>query len=307
MKMNKMKKLISSLLIATMALTIITAEGAAVYAAPKIQSNVSSTAVSANLSTRSLPTSLSTLSGGESYYFNLSSTTSNKLKTGWLYIKAPGESSYTCQYKYTANGFFRYTSYKYKVPSTSGKLSYYWQVKFQDTGKTESYKINTLKVVGSGNSSSSNNSSGTSYSRETVQITKNGQVVDSFGGVNALYKKGVGNSDTDTTYSCAALVKRYYSKNYGVSVYNLLRNRTPQANKGSFARTYSPQPGDIVYHTNSSGGGHWMILKSVNSDGTYTVFEQNYKWAKSGNTYAYKNRRVSSSNVSNLKFFRYSK
>lgn len=147
----------------------------------------------------------------------------------------------------------------------------------------------------------------TSYSQSTVKITTSGQIVDTFNGVNAIYIPGTGNSDTSTTYSCAALVSRYYSQNYGITVSNMFRDRTPYASKGSFTRTYSPKAGDVVYHTNSSGGGHWMILKSVNSDGTYTVFEQNYKWKSGGSTYTYKNRRISSSNVSNLKFFRYNK
>ena len=150
------------------------------------------------------------------------------------------------------------------------------------------------------------------YTESKVKVTKTGQVVDTFNGVSAKYIPGLYNSDTGT-YCCAQYVKNYYKKIYGISVSNLTTGKTPLANKGKFQKTTSPKAGDIVYHTNSKGSGHWMILKSVNSDGTYTVIEQNSKYKSGSSTYAYKNRHISSNGkngshkVSNLKFFRYVK
>ena len=43
-----------------------------------------------------------------------------------------------------------------------------------------------------------------------VTITKEMQVVDSFHGVDAVYHPNAADG-TDTTYSCAAYVKRYYN------------------------------------------------------------------------------------------------
>ena len=42
-----------------------------------------------------------------------------------------------------------------------------------------------------------------------VEVKKTGQVVDEFQGVNAVYRPGKWDGD-DKTYSCAALIKKYY-------------------------------------------------------------------------------------------------
>lgn len=85
----------------------------------------------------------------------------------------------------------------------------------------------------------------------------------------------------------------------------MFTGRTPSASSGSFYRTTSPAEGDIGYQTNSRGSGHWFIIKAVNSDGTYTVIEQNWKWKSGGRNYCYKNRRVSNS-TKGFKVFRWS-
>ena len=140
----------------------------------------------------------------------------------------------------------------------------------------------------------------------SVKITTSGQVVDSFMGVQAKYIPGTGNSNTGD-YCCAAYVKKFYSAVYGVDVWNLTTGQTPSAGSGSFSVTSSPEPGDIGYQTNSSGSGHWFIIKEVNSNGTYSVIEQNWKWASGGATYCYVNRNVSYSSTSGFKVFRWSK
>ncbi len=142
-------------------------------------------------------------------------------------------------------------------------------------------------------------------SQKRVKITKNGQVVDAFNKVQAKYKKGVGNTNTGP-YSCAGYVKSYYSKVYGVTVNNLMKGRTPKASKGSFEVTSKPEVGDIGYQKNSSGGGHWFIIKKVNGNGTYTIIEQNWKWRNGGSTYCYVNRQVSKK-TSGFKVYRWSK
>lgn len=145
-------------------------------------------------------------------------------------------------------------------------------------------------------------SSGTNYTKQTICITSNGQTVDTFHGVAAKYITGY--SDVGT-YSCARYVSNYYRSVYGITVANMFTGRTPSASSGSFYRTTSPAEGDIGYQTNSRGSGHWFIIKAVNSDGTYTVIEQNWKWKSGGRTYCYKNRRVSNS-TKGFKVFRWS-
>jgi len=139
----------------------------------------------------------------------------------------------------------------------------------------------------------------------SVAIRSYGQVVDTFNGVPAKYIPGTGNSNTGA-YSCAGYVKSYYQTVYGVEVHNLLTSRTPQSSTSgaSFRRVTSGfQPGDIVYHTNSSGSGHWAIAKAV--DGSQiTLIEQNWKWRSGGVTYASVDRAVTYGSTANMKVFR---
>lgn len=125
-------------------------------------------------------------------------------------------------------------------------------------------------------------------SGQNVQITYEGQIVDTFNGVPAKYIPGYKNSD-EGPYSCAAYVKSYYSTIYGVSVSNLKSGRTPlAAEKGySFKQISSGVvTGDIVRMP-----GHWAIVKSV-SGNTLTLIEQNWKWMSNNKTYASVNRTV---------------
>ena len=108
-----------------------------------------------------------------------------------------------------------------------------------------------------------------------VPITQNGQVVDSITmngqTVQALYapRGNVTNYDSDTTYCCAAFVKRFYNLVYGVDVWNLIPGNTPSAGSGYFYKVDSPQPGDIA-----ANSGHWAIVRS-NSNGAVGIIEQN--------------------------------
>lgn len=125
----------------------------------------------------------------------------------------------------------------------------------------------------------------------TIKGTK--FVTDTFRGVKALYRAG-GNDGSNTTYSCAAFVKRYYSQVYNVSVSNLLAGCTPISSKGTIRRVSSPKEGDIVA-TSSGSGNHWAIVKNVNNNGTITLIEQNWKWQQGGKTFARVNRKVKAS------------
>lgn len=148
------------------------------------------------------------------------------------------------------------------------------------------------------------NITATASTTERIKITYDGQVVDSFNGVDAVYKTGTGNTNSGE-YSCAGYVSKYYRQVYNVTVNNLVTGATPNASNGSFSVTSSPEIGDIGYQT-SSGSGHWFIIKEIDGGGTYTIIEQNWKWASNGATYCSKNRKVSSSTVSNFKVFRWS-
>lgn len=142
-------------------------------------------------------------------------------------------------------------------------------------------------------------------SYERVEIKKDGQCVDSLDGVKAVYKKGVGNTNRGS-YCCAGYVTKYYEKVHGITVSNMCQGRTPQTNKKGYTfkevDISSAKKGDICYHQNSKGGGHWMIVKSA-SDNKVTVIEQNWKWQDGSKTMAAKNRTFGVKDYTNVKIF----
>lgn len=126
-----------------------------------------------------------------------------------------------------------------------------------------------------------------------VYISSYGQVVDSinYNGkvVNAVYapRNQVSNYDSDTTFCCAAFVKRFYSTIYGITVNNLYPGNTPNvaSGGGSFYKTSTPQVGDIA-----GSSGHWAIVKAV-SGNTITLIEQNC-WNNTSYTHAQVGRKI---------------
>ncbi len=126
----------------------------------------------------------------------------------------------------------------------------------------------------------------------SVYISNYGQVVNSitYNGVtvNSVYapRNQVSNYDEDTTFCCAAFVKKFYSHVYGIGVNNLYPGRTPNVYSGSgfFYKTSSPAVGDIA-----ASSGHWAIVKEV-SGNTVTLIEQN-AW-NTAYTHATVNRKL---------------
>ena len=133
---------------------------------------------------------------------------------------------------------------------------------------------------------------------QMITITATGQIVDSFNGVDSLYRPGSGDG-SDSTYGCHAYVIRYYQTVYGKTVYNLFHAQTPMAYGDSFVQVTTPQLGDICAQIKSSSN-HWSIVKSV-AGTTVSVIDQNNKWVASGVTYAYKDFTY---DVSEVVFYR---
>lgn len=118
--------------------------------------------------------------------------------------------------------------------------------------------------------------SAASYSEQVVGITKNGQVVDTFQGIDAEY---VTYSSNTGYYSCAGYVSRFYADLFGVSVYNInMTDDKPDVyvygHTAELKAVSNPIPGDIMQNKSYS---HVGIVKSV-SGSEVTLIEQNYKW-----------------------------
>jgi surface antigen len=147
-----LKRIISGMLTLTVALSAFSVSGFA--ASAKIQSNVSVYAVTSNLSQGSLPQAAGTLKTGTTYNFNISATSDNYIKKYELYLRRPGESSFSRVYSLTANNYMRYTSYATSF-STAGTGQYYWTGVYRGSSTVNKYKVNTFTVTSSGNSGNS--------------------------------------------------------------------------------------------------------------------------------------------------------
>lgn len=119
--------------------------------------------------------------------------------------------------------------------------------------------------------------------------------VDSLNGVSALYRSGVSSSTdgTNATYSCAAFIKKYYSKIYGLELNNMYPGAVPNVVNSDdyFVSVKKPKVGDIV-----SLPGHWALVKAVEGNQVILI-EQNYKWSQGGSYFCRINRRIAKSSA----------
>lgn len=134
-----------------------------------------------------------------------------------------------------------------------------------------------------------------------VKITQNMQIIDTFNDVSAYYRPASVETDArDSTYSCAAFAKRYFSNVYGVSLSGLA-SAVPNVSKGSLSEVTSPQAGDLAYWSSMP---HSAIVKSV-SGSTITIIEQNWKYLYHNSWFTQTNRTITKSD-SGVKFYRWS-
>lgn len=118
---------------------------------------------------------------------------------------------------------------------------------------------------------------------------------DSLNGVSAIYRSGVSSSTdgTNATYSCAAFIKKYYSKIYGLELNNMYPGAVPNVVNSDdyFVSVKKPKVGDIV-----SLPGHWALVKAVEGNQVILI-EQNYKWSQGGSYFCRINRRIAKSSA----------
>ena len=125
-----------------------------------------------------------------------------------------------------------------------------------------------------------------------VEITDDEQVVDSFRGVDAIYRYNA--YETELPWNCAGYVRAFYQQIYGVNVTNLFRGQIPNGNKDGqyveFAQVASPKIGDICGEVKENSN-HWTIVRKVMGD-TIVVIEQNYKWVSDDKIYCQIKRKI---------------
>lgn len=145
----------------------------------------------------------------------------------------------------------------------------------------------------------------TASASSQVKITTTCQIVDTLDNVKAYYRPGtVANDATNTTYSCAAFAKRYFSSIYGVTLSNLLQNATPIVSRGKLTKVSTPRKGDLVFWPNINNSCHSAIVKCT-SGSNVILIEQNWKSQSNGSWYTTKERSISQTS-SGVKFYRWS-
>lgn len=127
----KTKKLVSLIMTLVMLCSIITMMPTAAFAAySAIEINIAPNPCYANRSSAPLPDTGSPVQG-DTYYFNLAATTDYKLARAEFYVKAPGETAFTCIYRYEPSGYFRWAYCSYTFAST-GYYEFYVEITTTD-------------------------------------------------------------------------------------------------------------------------------------------------------------------------------
>ena len=140
----------------------------------------------------------------------------------------------------------------------------------------------------------------TTFAYTDIKITKDGQVVDTFAGVDAIYAtlSSYSNVDTNTTYSCAAFLKKYCKQLWGVTISDINTiDAAPTVRLSghtvSLKTVSSPRAGDIMQTKNY---GHVAVVKSISGSNAILI-EQNWSYNQNGYRYARKDRSVAISSV----------
>ncbi|MBR6045924.1 MAG: GBS Bsp-like repeat-containing protein [Ruminococcus sp.] len=109
-----------------------------------------------------------------------------------------------------------------------------------------------------------------------IEITYDGQITDTFLGVDAKYTTYY---EWSGVYSCAYFIGNFYEKFYGTLMYDINNYQgKPKVylpgHTAELRPTNYPLPGDVVQTKTYS---HVAIVKAVEGD-TLTLIEQNWKW-----------------------------
>ena len=144
-------------------------------------------------------------------------------------------------------------------------------------------------------------------STDSLTVKINGVTKTVFNIYNAEKKKANSDGyDGSSVYACAAYPHKFYAEVFGIQIYDLNGpNYEPKvaSGSGSFSKVSTPQIGDIIRSEIST---HWAIVKSVDSNGTVTVIQQNAGYFdKSGNYRAMINTKIAAP-YSYVSFFRWS-
>lgn len=187
----------------------------------------------------------------------------------------------------------------YKVNSGGYKMGWvpYWDCLQKPVSRPVVQPVTRPQTVTTTTATSSQLPAASSV--QVVNTNRQAVTVDTLNGINAVYpgynKYPRGAFNSDTTYSCAAFVKRYYTKIRGFDVDKLNIGLTPRnVSTGKYFTRITDgtvQVGDIIGVKSSRGeNGHWAIAKGKDGD-QVVLIEQNWWYSDTQKTVT-KNRRL---------------
>ena len=271
--MEKIAKRIIALMLAVFvaaAAVTVSPETKAEAASFSYNQNVSSSKVTKSSTSGSMPTAVTSVKGGKSYYFNLQTSDTYYITSAALYVKLPGDSSYTKVYTKTSSSGVHYVAKSYTINNTKGTIYYYWRIDY----KTSSSSSKTTK--------NTSTKSITVSATTTISSTYNSALYSFISNSKWAVGSSWGSSQTPKASSaggkgCYAYVADLVYKVYGAS--------TPRSGT-KFTSTNNIRAGDVLYLETSSGSGHWIYVYG-RSGSTLYALEANYT-NSSGNAVVYK-------------------
>ena len=253
------KKLLAMLLICCMVATV-----AAVSSTTEVEAasftynqNVSSSKVTKSSTSGSMPTAVSSVKGGKSYYFNLQTSNTYYITSAALYVKLPGDSGYTKVYTKSNSNGFRIVAYSYTINNTKGTLYYYWKIDYKtSSSSTKKVKQTSTKSI-------------TVSATKTISSTYNSSL-------NSFLSKSKFKNGASWSSSKTCQVSPYGTKAKGCCayvadlVYTLYGAKTPSSGT-SFTSVSSIRAGDVLKMTDSSGNPHWIYVYGRSGNTLYTA------------------------------------
>ena len=254
------KKMLTMLLICCMVATV-----AAVSSTTEVEAasftynqNVSSSKVTKSSTSGSMPTAVSSLTGGKSYYFNLQTSDKYYITSAALYVKLPGDSDYTKVYTKTSSSGVHYVAKSYTINNTKGTYYYYWKIDYKTS--SSSSKKTTY---------STSKKSLTVSAKTTISSTYNSSL-------NSFLSKSKFKNGASWSSSKTCQVSPYGTKASGCCayvadlVYTLYGAKTPSSGT-SFTSVSSIRAGDVLKMKSSSGTTHWIYVYGRSGNTLYTV------------------------------------
>ena len=162
------------------------------------KTNVSESEATCNATDGSLPTSVTTVYGNSSYYFNFAVSEDIHVTKAVLYIKKVGASSFTKAKTITpSKSYIRYSSYKYTFANTAGTFKYYWVFTYYTTSSSKTYTKTT-------------STASLTVKKSTRSITTNYTGTSSGITSSSYYAKVIGTKTTGTTIKAGTTFYTYY-------------------------------------------------------------------------------------------------